>query len=379
MSLGNPGRSVLSPVAARWHWIIAAATAAVIVIGGVAALQPDLDNPADLRRVYSGSSGNWPAPWIDPGVAYVELAATDLPSRPAPNSQAGKRRALGERLFNDPILSASGHVACQSCHNRRLGWGDGLPRSFGHARTEGRRNAPALFAAARRDPLFWDGRARTLEQQALFPLANPTEMANHDLGDVADRLQNTLEYRALFADAYGFETISLERIADAIATFQRYLDVPSQFDRFLQGQHDALNDAEIRGLHLFRTKARCVNCHFGPDLSDGEFHNLGLAYFDRKYQDFGRYEVTGNSNDAGKFLTPSLRHVSRTAPYMHNGLFPSLRGIINLYIAGGARQDDLSKFSPALERNAKTVSPHLKPLTLTPQEIRQIEAFLRAL
>lgn len=379
MSLGNPSRSVLSPIAARWHWIIAAATAAVIVIGGVAALQPDLDNPADLRRVYSGSSGNWPAPWIDPGVAYIELAAPDLPTRPTPNSQAGKRRALGERLFNDPILSASGHVACQSCHNRRLGWGDGLPRSFGHARTEGRRNAPALFAAARRDPLFWDGRARTLEQQALFPLTDTTEMANHDLGNVADRLQSTLEYPALFADAYGIETISLERITDAIATFQRYLDVPSQFDRFLQGQYDALSDIEIRGLHLFRTKARCVNCHFGPDLSDGEFHNLGLAYFDRKYQDLGRYEVTGNSSDAGKFLTPSLRHVSRTAPYMHNGLFPSLRGIINLYIAGGARQGDLSEFSPALERNAKTPSPHLKPLTLTPAEIREIEAFLRAL
>ncbi|MBU3262173.1 hypothetical protein KPG71_19305 [Roseovarius sp. PS-C2] len=351
----------------------------MIVIGGVAALQPDLDNPADLRQIYSGSSGNWPAPWIDPGVAYIELAAPDLPTRPAPNSQAAKRRALGERLFNDPILSASGHVACQSCHNRRLGWGDGLPRSFGHARTEGRRNAPALFAAARRTPLFWDGRAQTLKEQALFPLADPTEMANHDLGDVADRLQNTLEYPALFADAYGFETISLERIADAIATFQRYLDVPSQFDHFLQGQHDALSDTEIRGLHLFRTKARCVNCHFGPDLSDGEFHNLGLAYFDRKYQDLGRYEVTGNSNDAGKFLTPSLRHVSRTAPYMHNGLFPSLRGIINLYVAGGARQGDLSKVSPALERNAKTHSPHLKPLTLTPEEIREIEAFLRAL
>lgn len=358
---------------------IAALVAAVIVTGGVLALPPDLETPEHLRRVYSGPSSDWPAPWVDPGVAYIELAAPDLPSQPQASSQTGKRHALGERLFNDPILSASGHVACQSCHNRQLGWGDGLPRSFGHARTEGRRNAPSLFAVGRRDSLFWDGRAQTLEQQAFFPLVDPAEMANHDLGDVADRLQNTLDYPVFFAEAYGSETVSLVRIADAIATFQRYLDEPSRFDRFLQGQSDALNDTEIKGLHLFRTKARCANCHFGPVLSDGEFHNLGLAYYGRKYQDLGRYTITEQPEDAGTFLTPSLRHVSKTGPYMHNGLFPSLTGILNLYNAGGARQADKNTTEPALMRNAHTVSPLLKPLTLDPDEIQQIRAFLDAL
>lgn len=379
MSVGNRDGQGARLIPARCPRIIAVLVAAVSVIGGVFALWPDLDNPDHLRRVYSSPSSDWPAPWVDPGVAYVELAAPDLPSRPPADSQTGKRRALGERLFKDPTLSASGHVACQSCHNRQLGWGDGLPRSFGHARTKGRRNAPSLFAAARRDALFWDGRAQTLEQQALFPLVDPAEMANHDIGDVMDRLQNTPDYPALFTDAYGSKTVSVERITDALAAFQRYLDEPSRFDRFLQGQSDALNDTEIRGLHLFRTKARCANCHFGPNLADGRFHNLGLAYYGRTYQDLGRYIITGQPEDAGTFLTPSLRHVARTGPYMHNGLFPSLTGILNLYNAGGAQQARDNTTAPALQRNAHTVSPLLKPLKLDPDEIRQIKAFLDTL
>jgi len=308
----------------------------------------------------------------------VELGS---PSRPAEISRESLQVQLGARLFDDPLLSASGQIACQSCHNRRLGWGDGLPRPFGHDRTEGRRNAPALFTAAARPALFWDGRAGGLEEQALGPLTDPAEMANHALDDIASRLNADPDYPALFAAAYGVDRIALPEVLSALAAFQGQLDVKTRFDRFLEGDAGALSDEALRGLHLFRTKARCVNCHFGPDLTDDGFHNLGLAFFNRRLQDLGRYEVTGLPVDAGRFRTPSLRHVSGTGPYMHNGGFPSLRGVVNFYNAGGARprarspeEAGLPLFGPAT-----ATSELLQPLELDPDEIAALLAFLDAI
>lgn len=141
-------------------------------------------------------------------------------------------------------------------------------------------------------------------------------------------------YPKLFKAAFGDEKIDIERIQLSIACFERQQGGGrSPFDRFLRGQSEALSDEAVRGLHLFRTKAGCMNCHSGPTLSDGQFHNLGLSYYGRKLQDLGRYEITKKAEDVGAFLTPTLRNVDRTAPYMHNGVF-ELNGVLNLYNAG---------------------------------------------
>ncbi len=367
--------------AQRWLWPVWGAVALVLLVGAVEGRRPDLTDPDDLRALYSGDPARWPAPWIDAGVAYIELAPMMLPAPPAPDSPQAARIALGQRLFEDPVLSDSGHIACQSCHNRRLGWSDGLPRSFGHGRTEGRRNAPALFAAGTRQALFWDGRAASLEDQAIGPLTAPDEMAVQDLAAMVARVAAKPPYPALFGQAFGSEEITLVTITSALAAFQRQLDTPSRLDRFLAGTPGALSDTELRGLHLFRTKARCANCHFGPTLSDQRFHNIGLSYFGRRFQDLGRFEATGVTEDAGRFLTPSLRHVARSAPYMHNGLFPSLAGVVGLYNGGGGASHarDAKTRSEPLFGAAATSSPHIRPLGLTRDEQEALVAFLNAL
>ncbi|WP_018632512.1 cytochrome-c peroxidase [Neomegalonema perideroedes] len=378
---GGEAEPLITRLAGFWRLWLAAGACAVLAVGVAEALRFDPTNPAHLRRAYSGPSEDWPAPWIDEGVAFVELAAPDLPPAPEAGSPEALRGALGARLFAEPALSGSGHFSCESCHNRRLGWGDGLPRSFGHGRTEGRRNAPALFVSSRRARLFWDGRAESLEAQALEPLTAPHEMANADLSEIPRRLAAAPDYPALFAAAYGGSEIALEQTLDALAEFQARLDRPTRFDRFLLGRSEALEDEEILGLHLFRTKARCANCHFGADLTDGRFHNLGLSFIGRGLEDLGRYGATGDPEDAGKFLTPSLRHAAQTGPYMHNGLMPHLRGVVNFYDGGGGASHarSLPEERADLLGPASTSSPHLRPLDLTEDERKALVRFLEAL
>lgn len=361
-------------------WIAAGASLA-LAVGIALERRPDLTDPAELRRLYAGPPEAWPRPWIDEGAAFVELAAPQPPAPVRPESREARRFALGERLFADPALSESGHVSCESCHNRRLGWGDGLPRPFGHGRTEGRRNAQPLFVSARRERLFWDGRAGSLAEQAAFPLLAAHEMANRDLAAVAGRLAATPEYPELFAQAYGSPEIAPERVIDALVGFQERLDRPTRLDQFLTGRAEALDDAQILGLHLFRTKARCVNCHSGPDLTDGRFHNLGLSFIGRELEDLGRYDVTGDPQDAGKFLTPSLRHLAQTGPYMHHGIFPNLRGLVNFYAGGGgdSHARSLTAEAAPLLTPAATKSPHLRPLELDAAEREALTRFLEAL
>lgn len=219
----------------------------------------------------------------------------------------------------DPLLSASGHFSCQSCHNRQLGWSDGLRVSVGHGRTAGRRSAPSLYTAGYRDIFFWDGRAKSLEEQAAGPILHPAEMANESLSEVVDRLRAEPRYVSAFSRIYGGTPIVFSQIADALAAFQRTLERPTRFDRFASGLPTRFTDEELWGLNLFRGKAGCANCHFGPLLTDEKLHNIGLTFFRRRLQDLGRHEVTGDPRDVGLFLTPSLRHIRESAPYMHNG------------------------------------------------------------
>lgn len=171
--------------------------------------------------------------------------------------------------------------------------------------------------------------------------------------------------------------IDADRLARALAAYVASLrPEKTRFDEFLGGRADALDDNELLGLHLFRTQARCMNCHNGPLLTDHQFHNIGLSFYGRRNQDLGRYEATRDPADLGRFRTPSLRNVAQAGPWMHNGLFPDLRGLLRMYNAGMGR--DAPPADPP-DPYAPRKSEHIKPLDLSPAEIDALLAFLKAL
>lgn len=354
-----------------------ASTAAGSCAERLARSTPTID-VACLRAAYAGPPSAWPAPEIDVDVPWSELAPLPkTPPEPADNPGTPAKIALGKRLFEDPRLSRSGQIACASCHDRQLGWGDGRSVPFGHDRQPGRRNAMSIAMSAYAGPLFWDGRAVTLEDQALHPIADPAEMA-FDARGMARRLRGVHDYPPAFADAFGDRRVTERRVAQALAAYERTL-VPhaSRFDRFLEGDRARLDDRELWGLHLFRTRARCMNCHSGPALTDNRFHNLGLHFYGRARQDLGRYGVTGDPADVGAFRTPSLRMVARTGPWMHNGIFQDLRGVLNLYNAGMPRPLPVAgrTYDPPFPQ----ADPLLRPLDLHKAELDAIVAFLQTL
>jgi cytochrome c peroxidase len=334
------------------------------------------DLAAKLREAYSKPTAEWPAATLDPGVDAKELGRRPPVPFPPDNPFTKEKALLGRSLFFDPRLSGSGQIACASCHDPDLGWADGRTVAFGHDRQPLKRNAPALTNAAFNAPYFWDGRAPTLEAQVLEPIAAPSEMAGTG-EDVVTRLSAVPDYRKMFASAFGSEEVTMPRVAQAVATFERTLVAGrSRFDIFLAGRKDALSDEAVRGLHLFRTDARCMNCHHGPNFTDGQFHDLGLSFYGRTLQDLGRHEVTKRPEDVGRFKTPSLRNVGRTAPYMHNGLF-ELQGVLNLYNAGmpTLRRRPEQKDDPLFPSK----SPLLKPLGLNRQDLADLKAFMESL
>lgn len=341
--------------------------------------QPSDQDLAELRRSYEVIPAAWPQPTLDPSVEFHELGALDLPKTKPPQDKVD----LGKSLFEDPLLSVSGQISCQSCHNRELGWGDGLKASIGHDRSPGRRNAMPLFNASMRKTLFWDGRSTDLKEQAVDPLVNPIEMANHDMSGVVARLSASSTYPARFATVFGTDRIDAAQVTDALATFQSTLEERTRFDRFVQGNRRALTDQQIFGLHLFRTKAGCMNCHSGPLMTDDKFHNLGLSLVGRPKEDVGRYAVTGNVDDVGRFRTASLRHVGETGPYMHNGIVPTLRQAVLLYQTGGgrtrARPGNAKDAANPLMEFAGRTSTLLKPLGLSVEERDALVAFLESL
>jgi cytochrome c peroxidase len=343
------------------------------------------DTPISLRQQYLKSPEHWPKPTLDDGVEHRELGLLPRPIFPIDNPFSPAKLTLGEKLFHDPRLSSSGQIACTSCHDRDLGWADGRESSFGHNRSKGKRNAPSIENVAYFSAFFWDGRATSLEQQALMPITDSNEM-NQSIPNLVNRLQADKEYVAGFSQAFSDSKITPERIAKAIATYERsIISPPSPFDSFLRAISEispqrrsqlasAMSDQAIEGLHLFRTQGRCLNCHNGPQFSDNQFHNLGLTYYGREFEDLGRYLVTNNPEDVGKVKTPGLRGVMNTGPWMHNGFFSDMDGIINIYNAGGARQayDEKDPLAP-------TVSVHLKPLNLTFEQRKAIRAFLASI
>jgi cytochrome c peroxidase len=329
-----------------------------------------------LRVQYAAAPDKWPRPNIDPGVEFHELGALPPVAIPAKNPLSKEKVTLGRDLFFDPRLSGSGEIACASCHDPDLAWGDGRTVAFGHGRTKLRRNAPSILFSAYQKYLFWDGRSGSLEDQAQMPVMAHDEM---DGASGLKRLNEIPDYRKMFLQAFGSEEITLANVGKAIATFERSLTATtgrSAFDRFLAGKTNALSDSAIRGLHLFRTDARCINCHNGPAFTDNQFHNLGLTYYGRKFEDTGRFNVTFDPADVGKFRTPTLRNIGRTRPYMHNGLF-ELEGVIAAYNNG---MPDI-KPTPAQKDDPMfpVKDPLVKPLGLNAQDRADLLEFLISL
>ena len=333
---------------------------------------------ATLRVTYAQPITNWPAPHLDDEVKpyFRDLGLLPLVVYPTNNPYTDAKAGLGKKLFFERRLSGSGQISCASCHDPDLAFADGRTVSFGHERKELKRNAPTILNTAFNETLFWDGRSESLEQQAMAVVNNQDEM-HASASFVRENLSKLPGYTNEFAKVFGSPEVTLPRAALAIATFERTLTSrANNFDSFLRGDTNALNDEAVRGLHLFRTAARCINCHNGPNFTDGRFHNEGLTYYGRKLEDLGRYEITKQPEDVGRFKTPSLRNIARTAPYMHNGLF-DLDGVLNMYNAGMAtvRRKVSQKDDPLFP----VKSPHLQSLGLNKQDLADLKAFLTAL
>lgn len=281
---------------------------------------------------------------------------------PASNPMTPAKVELGKALFFDPRLSGDGKLACISCHLPALGWADGRAKGIGHQGKELSRNVPTVLNAAYYGDFFHDGRANSLEEQALGPLFNPDEM-NATASQVVATLAGIPGYRKQFQEAFGTEP-SIEGVGKALAAFERTLiSKNSAFDRWVQGEDDALSPQAKRGLELFTGKADCTACHKGPNFTDDKFHNIGIP--GSGTTDKGRFEVTGDPDDLGAFKTPSLRNVALTAPYMHDGSLKTLREAVKHY-----EEVDLD-------------FPNLDPLIdhwgLTDDEVDDIVVFLESL
>lgn len=335
---------------------------------------------ADLESLvaaYRQPQAAWPSAETDPGVEVAALAPLPHPnSLLMPDEFTAARIRLGLQLFFERRLSASHQIACASCHDPDMGWADGRRVSIGHNRQRGEMNAPSIVNSIFLHDIFWDGRAASLEEQVIASWTNPIEMAG-DLKESLEQIASIPGYTSLFEAAYGDADINTERIAGAIATFMRSVNMTrTPFDRFLEGDYDALNDAQVRGLHLFRTKARCMNCHHGALLSDQQYHHLGTS-FERVGNFQGRYRVTQQPEDMGAFRTPPLRGISATPPYMHNGFVTDLETLLAFYNIGWWQNAPLPDKDPELP--LAQLSPLIKPLALSPEELDDLKAFLNSL
>lgn len=249
---------------------------------------------------------------------------------PAPPNHltTAQKVALGRQLFFDARLSGDNMMSCASCHLPSKAFGDGLPRGIGHQERRLSRNTPSLLNIGFYDRYFWDGRAESLEQQALMPIEAADEM-NQNLDELEWELNAIPGYVEQFHAVFGTR-VTREGIAQALAAFQRTLVTgPAPLDRFLAGDQSALSPGARRGMDLFLGEAGCVRCHHGPLLSDGKFYRLGVSF-----QDAGREAVSGKRDDRGKFRTPTLRNVASTAPYMHDGSLQTLEDVVQFYYRG---------------------------------------------
>ena len=286
---------------------------------------------------------------------------------PANNAPNAARAELGKMLFFDPRLSRDGNISCASCHNPGLGWSDGLAMARGFQGKLLERASPSIVNTAFNTLHMWDGRKKTLEDQALGPMEAESEM-NTDFERFFAWIKTSEAYKAAFAKAYPGEPIGPDTLKFALATFERTLvSRTSPFDRWVGGDKKAMSTQQIRGMLLFndKEKTNCVACHSAPNFTDNGFHNVGLASFGADKPDMGRFAQRPVALMKGAFKTSSLRDVERSAPYFHDGSARTLMDVVEHYAKGGEVRTNLS--------------PNLKKLTLDQGEKDDLVAFLKAL
>lgn len=247
-------------------------------------------------------------------------------------AQVTTKKELGQKLFFDPILSLDLTVSCSSCHKPEFAYADNLPLSLGINDSLGLRNTPSVMNVLSRPYFFYDGRVATLEEQVIVPIENPLEM-NLSYEVAVERVRLNLEYDSLFRSIYETEPDSFN-IAHALSEFQRSLESngTSPHDLWLHDiDSSAMTASQLRGREIFISdEFKCFDCHLGPDFTGDEFRNIGL-YDEKSLVDRGRYEITKDSSDLGKFKVPGIRNVALTAPYMHNGMFETLEEVVDYY------------------------------------------------
>ena len=314
---------------------------------------------------------------------------------PIDNPYSPAKAELGRLLFWDPVLSGTKDVACATCHHPDFAYADGLAFSrgveatgLGPDRKNGlitKRNASTVlntaFNGINQDgfyepttaPMFWDNRAAGLEAQALLPLLSKEEMRGAQITETAiidtivQRLNAIPEYEILFAEAFGSEVITIEKVLQAIATFERQLIAPnSRFDQYIRGNTSALSSSEIDGMHAF-INVGCANCHSGPMFSDFQLHTIGV----RDNLIF----VDEGATEKFDFRTPSLRNLAMTAPYMHNGRLKSLKQVLDFY--EDASEGEAGEIHPNVSPDQ--LDPEIKALDLQEDEKEAIIDFLNSL
>ena len=281
------------------------------------------------------------------------------------NPMTQERVALGRKLFFETALSLDHSMSCATCHDPNKGWSNGQRFAIGVHGQEGNRHTPSILNAAYYRSLFWDGRAGSLEGQALGPILNEVEMAMPSKQAMLDRLLDHAAYPALFAEAFP-DGLTANNVARAIASYERTIIAgDSPYDRYVAGDKTALSDAARRGMELFldKRKSKCVVCHEPPTFTAMFYHNLGVG-MDQEQPDLGRYEVTRLESNKGKFKVPTVRDVKLTAPYMHDGSMATLEEVVEFYDKGGIPNRHLSQEM----RGGK--------LNLTPQEKADLVAFM---
>jgi len=300
-----------------------------------------------------------------PSLRKWQLPAT--PPHPADNVPNADRVALGKALFFDTRLSGDGNMSCASCHNPMFGWSDGLGTGKGHKSMVLGRASPTVVNTAYNSIQMWDGRKKSLEDQAMGPMEASAEM-NMDTQKLFVWLNAQPGYQAMFANAYPGQPIGPETLSKAIASFERTIvSNTSPFDQWVAGKKDALTPDQIRGFALFidPKKANCSACHSGANFTDNGFHNLGLASWGLPNADMGRYTQRPVEALKGAFKTPTVREAARTAPYFHDGSSATLEELVAFYDKGGVVKQGQSK--------------DIRELHLSKEESAQLVAFMKAL
>ncbi len=283
-----------------------------------------------------------------------------IPS-PEGNPMTAERIELGKMLFFDPRLSGSGAISCATCHNPSLGWQDGMARGIGDKGHQLGRHTPTILNIAWSEPLFWDGRAENLEEQALGPMMADAEMAG-DPAAILRVLNGVAFYRDSLQRLFPDGGATIENAASLIAAFQRTIvSGEAPFDRWISGDEQAISLSAQRGFTLFNTKANCAACHSGWRFADDSFYDIGLAG-----DDLGRGALMpGITVLEHAFKTPTLRNIAERAPYMHDGSVATLEGVVDHYDHGFIRRESLSS--------------EVQELNLTDDEKADLVEFMRSL